>query len=169
MLRALTGKLLNRHHQQDEVVENALLHSFGVHARNLIDFLWLERPLKRTDAIARDWIEAWQAPDMSSRLAGVKNRVGKEIVHLSYNRLDIPADEKGWLVIGIGPEVNGAFAKFATEVSDDLVPDGWRDRAYSAVGAISSEQAEQFLRIEDMRPTGLLPVPTQALQPSQGS
>src|SRR4051794_16518894 len=116
MLYEVTGKLMNRHHGDDPVVQNALLESFGIHNRNLIDFLWLGRPMKDTDAVACDWIERWEAPEMSERLANVKDRVGKEMVHLSYNRLDVPEDEKGWTVLGIGPEVIGAFAKFATEV-----------------------------------------------------
>jgi hypothetical protein len=172
MLRAVTGKLMNRHHAEDQVVENALLMSFGVHNRNLIDFLWLDQPMKDTDALARDWVDAWEAPAMSEHLAKVKNRVGKEMVHLSYNRLDVPDDEKGWTVLGIGPEVIGAFAKFATEAPDDLVPDGWRDRAYAATRTVPPEQAkkleEYLIRPEDLRPVGLPSIPTQALPPNLG-
>jgi hypothetical protein len=167
MLYEVTIKLMNRHHEDDPVLENALLESFGVHNRNLIDFLWLDRPMKATDAIARDWIEGWQPPEMSERLANVKDRVGKEMVHLSYNRLDLSEDEKGWTVLGIGPEVIGAFGKFATEVPDDLVPEDWRGRAYSATGTVPPEQAkelEQYLiRPEDLRPADLPSAPTQAL------
>jgi hypothetical protein len=169
MLYEVTGKLMNRHHEDDPVVQNALLESFGVHNRNLIDFLWLDRPMKDTDAIARDWIEGWEAPEMSTRLANVKDRVGKEMVHLSYNRLDVPEAEKGWTVLGIGPEVIGAFAKFATEVPDDVVPEGWRGRAYSATGTVEPEQVkelEQYLiRPEDLRAADLPSVPTQGLPP----
>jgi hypothetical protein len=171
MLHEITIKLMNRHHEDDPVVENALLESFGVHNRNLIDFLWRSRPMKGTDAIATDWNVSWQAPKMSERLANVRDRVGKEMVHLSYNRLDIPEDEKGWQVLGVGPEVTGAFGKFATEVPEDLVPDGWRGRAYSAIGAIPPEQVkklEQYLiRPEDLRPADLPSVPTQALPPDR--
>lgn len=167
MLYEVTGKLMNRHHEDDAVVQNALLESFGIHNRNLIDFLWLDRPMKATDAVARDWIGGWTAPKMSERLAGVKNRVGKEMVHLSYNRLDVPEDEMGWTVLGIGPEVIGAFAKFATEVPDNLVPEGWRGRAYSATGTVPPEQVkelEQYLiRPEDLRLANLPSVPTQGL------
>ena len=173
MLYEVTGKLMNRHHANDQVVLNALLESFGVHSRNLIDFLWLDRPMKDTDAIARDWIEDWEAPEMSELLANVKDRVGKEMVHLSYNRLDIAEDEKGWTVLGIGPEVIGAFGKFATDVPDDLVPEDWRARAYSATGTIPPEQAEELERHlihpEDLRLANLQSVPTQGLPRSRGA
>ena len=115
--------------------------------------------MKDTDATARDWIEGWRPPEMSERLAKVKNRVGKEMVHLSYNRLDVPEDEKGWTVLGIGPEVIGAFGKFATEVPDDLVQEGWRSRAYSATGTVPPErmaELEQYLiRADDLRPASI--------------
>jgi hypothetical protein len=173
MLYEVTGKLMNGHHADDLVVQNALLESFGVHNRSLIDFLWLDRPMWDTDAIASDWIEGWQAPEMSERLERVKDRVGKEMVHLSYNRLDVPEDEKGWIVLGIGPEVLGAFGKFATEVPEDLVPEGWRDRAYFATGmvpAVKLEDPEQMLiRPEDLRPADLPSVPTQGVWLPRGA
>jgi hypothetical protein len=160
MLYEVTGKLMNRHHKDDLVVENALLESLGVHSRNLIDFLWLDKPMKDTDAIASDYVDHWKAPAMSERLSQVKSRVGKEMVHLSYNRLDVPEDEKGWQVLGIGPEIIGAFSKFATEVSLNCVPEGWHERAYAAVGAVPPDQVEelekQIIRVEDMRPEDLL-------------
>jgi hypothetical protein len=159
MLHEVTGKLMNRYHKDDLVVENALLESLGVHARNLIDFLWLGAPMKVTDAIASDYVNDWKAPAMSERLSSVKNRVGKEMVHLSYNRLDVPEDEKGWQVLGIGPEIIGAFGKFATEVPMDRVPEGWHERAYAATGTVAPDQAEEFekqiIRVEDLRPEDL--------------
>jgi hypothetical protein len=79
--------------------------------------------MKHTDAIARDRIEGWKAPEMSDRLANIKDRVGKEMLHLSYNLLAVPEDETCWTVLGIGPEVIGAFGEFASEVPDDLIPE----------------------------------------------
>lgn len=160
MLYEVTGKLMNRHHEDDLVVENALLESLGVHSRNLIDFLWLDKPMKDTDAIASDYVDDWKAPAMSERLSEIKGRVGKEMVHLSYNRLDVPEDEKGWQVLGIGPEIIGAFGKFATEVPADSVPGGWHERAYAATGTVPSDQVEEvekeIIRVEDMRAEDLL-------------
>jgi hypothetical protein len=158
MLHSLTVKLMNRHHQDDPVVENALLESFGIHSRNLIDFLWHGRPMKDTDAIASDYLADWRAPEMSERLSRVKNRVGKEMVHLSYNRLDV--EEKGWQILGIGPEITTAFGAFAAAVSPDLVPDGWHEAAWAAIGAIppdlAKEMGEHFISAEDVKPEDLV-------------
>jgi hypothetical protein len=72
-------------------------------------------------------------------------------------------------VLGIGPEVIGAFGKFATEVPVDLVPEGWRERAYSAGGLVPPEQVKQLeqylIRPEDLRPPDLPSVPTQTFLP----
>jgi hypothetical protein len=172
MLYEITGKLMNRHHRDDQVVENALLESFGIHNRSLIDFLWQEQPMRKTDAIARDWIEDWRAPEMSGLLKGVKDRVGKEMLHLSYNRLDVPDDEKGWTVLGIGPEVIGAFLKFVTEAPRSLVPENWTDRAYAATGAVPRDLAEtvekEMILVKDLRPEHFPSVPTQGFPPSVG-
>ncbi len=102
----------------------------------------------------------------------VKDRVGKEMVNLSYSRLDAPEDEKGWTVLGIGPEVIGAFPKFATEVPHDLIPEGWRGRAYYATGIVPPEQVEgleQYLiRPRDLRHPDSPSVPTQGLPTDRG-
>lgn len=158
MLHDLTVKLMNRHHRDDPVVENALLESFGIHSRNLIDFLWLGRPMKDTDAIASDYVIDWKAPAMSERLSGVKDRVGKEMVHLSYKRLDV--EHKGWQVLGIGPEITSAFGAFAMAVPTDRVPDGWHEAVWAATGAVPPDRAEEmekhFVSAEDVRPEDLV-------------
>ena len=143
MLYEVTVKLMNGHHKDDPIVENALLESFGIHSRNLIDFLWLDKPMKDTDAIASDYVGEWKAPAMSERLSQVKSRVGKEMVHLSYNRLDVSEDEKGWQVLGIGPEITGAFGTFVTAVPSESVPEGWHEHAYAATGVVPSDRAQE--------------------------
>lgn len=154
MLHELTVKLMNRHHQDDPIVENPLLESFGIHSRNLIDFLWLGKPMKDTDAIAADYVTDWNAPAMSDRLSGVKDRVGREMVDLSYNRLDV--DRKGWQVLGIGPEITSAFGTFAIAVPADRVSDDWHEAVWAATGAVPPERAAEmekyFVSAEDVRP-----------------
>ena len=157
-LHTVTGKLMNRHHKDDPAVENALLESFGVHARNLIDFVWVEHPKVATDAVAGDYVDDWEPPEQSERLSRVKDRVGKEIAHLSYHRLDISEEQKGSQVIGIGPELLSAFGSFAERVPDERVPHGWRERAYVAAGVIPRSVAEDLLAQS---------VATQGLPPSQ--
>jgi hypothetical protein len=148
MLHAVTVKLLNRHHRDDPVVENALLESYTIHLRNLIDFLFVKEPRVATDAVAADYFDDsdWELVELeqSEHLRRVKGRVGQEIVHLSYNRLAIPEDEKGWQVIGIGGEILSGFVAFAEWVPDESVPEGWRDRAFAAAMAAPDQWAKQL-------------------------
>ena len=165
MLYTLTGKLMNRHHRDDQVAENGLLESFAIHSRNLLDFVWLEKPMKPTDAVAADYFPEgdWKPPEQSERLSNLKDRVGKEIVHLSYNRLTIPEEERGWQVLGIGPEILSGFSQFAATVPDESVPEGWRDRAYAATGSVPQEKAaEVALHVIEAHS-----IPTQGLPPSE--
>ena len=167
MLHEVTGKLMNRHHADDLVVQNALLESFGIHNRCLIDFLWLDRPMKDTDAL----------PPTGSRLAGAGD-VGAPRARQGPSRHgDGPPElqparrargREGLGVLGIGPEVLSTFGQFALEVPDDLIPEGWRERAYAASGTVPPERVkelEKYLIRQDLRPADLPSVPTQALPP----
>jgi hypothetical protein len=168
MLYDVTVKLLNRHHKDDPILENALLESFGIHSRNLIDFLWLDKPMKPTDTIASDYFENWKAPEMSERLSKVKGRVGKEMVHLSYNRLDVSEDEKGWQIVGIGPEITAAFGAFVAAVPSDRVPEDWHEHARTAIGAVPPERAQELekhvIPAEGVRPEDLLSLSSRAMK-----
>jgi hypothetical protein len=76
----------------DQNERNALLESFTVHARCLIDFFW--KTPKGDDASAAHFCPdgSWERargtiPDEVSK---VNPRVGKEIAHLTYARLASP-------------------------------------------------------------------------------
>src|SRR2546426_9248846 len=71
-------------------IANAILESFTVHARALLDFLYAEHPWS-DDIIAEDFFttpEQWVSVrgDMPPSLQEVNRRVGKEISHLTYAR-----------------------------------------------------------------------------------
>jgi hypothetical protein len=151
MLNGLTVKLLNRHHQDDPVVENGLLESFTVHARLVRDFLYVDEPQYPTDAAAADYFDddTWQEtrPAMSERVAGINERVGKEIVHLSYRRLDVDDEEKGWLILGLGPEIIGNLTVWAHLVPTSRLPEGWLERFDLAAGAISEADLARAVEV----------------------
>jgi hypothetical protein len=148
MLHSLTVKLFNRHHKDDPVVENGLLESFTVHVRLVRDFLYVDEPRRHTDAAAADYFDddTWQKarPALSERLAGVNERVGKEIAHLSYRRLDLDEEAKGWLIVGLGPEIIGSLAAWAHRVPSSRVPQGWLERFDRAAGVLSEAAAREL-------------------------
>ena len=79
---------------------NAALESFTLHLRTLLDFFYSSRP-KNDDVIAEDffpdpsdWIT--RRPDKTELLEDVHRRVGKEVAHLTYVRLELGPDDKEW-------------------------------------------------------------------------
>lgn len=103
---------------------NAFIESFAIHVRCLRDFLWDSRsPRNPQDAFAFDFCDpgVWetQRPPLSAALKaieGKRQRIGREIVHLTYHRLDIEAETKDWnlteLLRGIAEGLH-EFAKVA--------------------------------------------------------
>jgi hypothetical protein len=98
---------------------NALLESFVVHVRCLSDFLWAERGKHEMDAFAFDFCEPgkWEAahPKFPPAVAQIRDqgRAGREVVHLTYHRLDIEEAAKEWDVGDICNEIAGALSDFA--------------------------------------------------------
>lgn len=98
------------------VINNALLESFTIHARILLDFLYAEQP-KKDDVIAEDFFDdpkQWLnvRSKKSEKVKFVHKRVGKEIAHLTYARQDVTPETKPWPFIEIANEVNDVFTCF---------------------------------------------------------
>src|SRR4051794_2491034 len=53
---------------------------------------------------------------------------GKEIAHLSYKRLDVPPDEKGWIVVSIGREPAATFDTGLGSFRSTASRPGWLQR-----------------------------------------
>lgn len=98
---------------------NALLTSFSMHARNLIDYLYL-RSLGRdrpTDIVVQDYIEeatlAQHLPAMTSLLKQAKRKSDKQAAHLTRDRVSYEKSGKEWSFIGIVADIMGAFRAIA--------------------------------------------------------
>lgn len=101
---------------QDETVHNALVESFTIHLRALIDFLWPNNP-RADDVIANDFFyrpSAWDTarPAFPVVLDPARQRAGKEVAHLTYARLNVKPDDKRWPYIEMANAVLTAFHVF---------------------------------------------------------
>src|SRR4051812_11520484 len=97
-------------------IRNAILESFTVHARVLLDFLYAEKP-QADDVIADDFFtdpETWRQirGDMAPALQKVNRRVGKEIAHLTYARLEVTPEIKGWSFLEIASAIEALVTRF---------------------------------------------------------
>ncbi len=98
-------------------IKNILVESFGLHLRNLIDFLYIDKP-QETDVIAGDFLSTgtWAAlrPALSSKLDSARKRANKELAHLTTNRITGSPLEKKWDILGLVGEIKVPLKKFVT-------------------------------------------------------
>jgi len=96
---------------------NALLESFVIHLRNMIDFLWPAEGAHDDDVIAAHFFDEplyWNGirPDISDTLSAARSRANKEIAHLTYSRLSVAPDAKPWRPGEMYAELKPAMEKF---------------------------------------------------------
>lgn len=100
MFFATAAELLRPLNVNSDLIKNALLEAFTIHARSILFFFYPENP-RKDDALAEHFLtskKAWNVirPQLSPELKRLQKRVGKEIAHLSYTRLEIHPKNKGW-------------------------------------------------------------------------
>ena len=110
-------------------IANALLESFVVHVRALMEFLYNEKP-KPDDVIAEDYFEkadVWKElrPALSESLKQAKRRAGKEVAHLTYARLDVTQEAKQWPFVKIANEIAVVLNIFLEHVSKSKLGKQW--------------------------------------------
>ena len=95
---------------------NAMVESFTLHTRNLIDFFWPDG--RNSDyVLAEDFLldpGEWKKnrPKLSPLLKKSRIRAHKEIAHLSYDRLLVGESSKNWQVAKITEEILSAYQVF---------------------------------------------------------
>ena len=117
-------------------IKNALLESFVIHARVLLDFLYACSP-RPDDIIAEDFFpvpDKWreQRRRKTELLKTVRRRVGKEAAHLTYARLCVGPDTKGWEYFQIAQDICRVFDQFLAAVSAPLLGTRWNGLKKSA-------------------------------------
>jgi hypothetical protein len=110
-------------------MNNALLESFTIHARALLDFLYAENP-KADDVIAEDyfadpgqWVSMRAAK--TPTLQTVHRRVGKEIAHLTYARQEVAPEMKAWPFVQIGQEIKFICDLFLRSIPENMIGERW--------------------------------------------
>jgi hypothetical protein len=128
---------------------NALIESFAIHTRALIDFLYFD-PRRASDVVVTDFFTPaeWQAivdapdqvdPPWSTRvprnvrsqkdspaILEARRRTNTEIAHLSYDRLDVEPDDKPWPVADIVEALGTDLFRFVDQVAPGRVADNFK-------------------------------------------
>lgn len=80
-------------------INKALLESFTIHTRAILDFLYRDESREEDDVLAIDFFntpDGWKStrPEKSSTHKSVHKKVGKEVAHLAYARQEIKPEKK---------------------------------------------------------------------------
>jgi hypothetical protein len=71
---------------------NALVESFAIHARQLIEFL--TKPVNRRNTTAGDFTrEPWRPPTFGPQLETLADRLSKQLAHLTRHRASMTNDD----------------------------------------------------------------------------
>jgi hypothetical protein len=104
---------------------NAVLESWALHVRNLLDFLY-GRGGPRDHVRAEDFLdEGCTLASRSEVLRRAQRRANKEIAHLSYDRDIVTVEQKPWDVAEIVRELTSALREFIELASADRVAVGF--------------------------------------------
>jgi len=109
---------------------NALLESFIIHVRAVMDFLYAHKP-QEDDVKAEDFFDTpdqWinTRPQLSQTLSTAKYRAGKEVAHLTYARLRVTPETKPWLFVDIANEVTVVMNSFLNAVDKNRLGSRWQ-------------------------------------------
>ena len=99
---------------------NAILESFLIHTRNLIDFFYIDSPLRRgDDVVAEHFIENWkiQRPLVTALLNDTKSRANKHLAHLTYERRSF--EPPTWAFEEIERDLNNVLSNFFEYASEE--------------------------------------------------
>lgn len=111
-----------------EFVDNAVLESFAIHLRNLLDFFYPGREPHEDDVIAAQYFEAGQLPPnfppKSRLLNEAEVRAHKHVSHLTTKRIAGNHPDKAWYVGPLMQEMANLIGMFvATASPQKLHPD----------------------------------------------
>jgi hypothetical protein len=111
-----------------QVTNNAFIEAFGVHIRSLLDFFYTQG--QDDDVVAAHFFtppSIWEnvRPFKSKEdLQKIKNRVNKEIAHLTYSRQNVKA--KSWPFKEIHDDLSRIVEVFCSHVPENFLGDRWK-------------------------------------------
>lgn len=112
-------------------IKNALLESYTIHLRVLIDFFFSDNP-RNDDIVADDFFthpSDWKKmrPLKTGVLERAKKRTDKEVAHLTYTRLGIAPDQKNWYFEDVYKDMQTLIELFLKNIPKDLLGSRWDD------------------------------------------
>ena len=110
------------------VEHNSLVEAFALHSRVLMEFFYAKPNPKFPDDVRAE--QYFVSPDEWHKLRptlskedydGIRNRVGKEIAHLTYARQLVSPEDKPWPISWMSSVLDEAASAFVSAVDEGLV------------------------------------------------
>jgi len=102
------------------VIHNALLESFLIHARILIEFLYKNKPYKDTVIASQYFTDSQNIlPPKTKLLEETAKDAHKYLAHLTYTRTHLQG-KKQWFYIKIANDIKAALQVFCKKLPDDF-------------------------------------------------
>jgi hypothetical protein len=125
-----TSQILTSGALPEGIEHNAMLESFAMHARALLQFFIPTNPHKN-DVLAEHYFGdplEWKKlrGGLPQSLRQISERVAAEIVHLTYSRLDVGPEARRWDVPAITGAINELVTTFLRGVHHEYLGSSWR-------------------------------------------
>lgn len=118
---------------------NALIESFAIHGRGLCDFFYgPDNSPRPNDVLAEDYVDAWEKPARQNSLnrPGLSDRTGFEVAHLSFGRMHVEQEAKGWPIDQIVRDMAPIVRRFASEAPESRVGSEFPAQVEAAIGPL---------------------------------
>ncbi len=98
---------------RDQFESSLKVEGFALHLKNLIEFFYPSNP-GADDVLAADYVANWDAhcPPITPLLESARARAGKELHHLTAQRIAGRPSHKEWDFDGVGKELQGVVSAF---------------------------------------------------------
>lgn len=113
-----TAKELHKAIPKEGFAHNAILESFAIHVRNLIEFFFNDTQKYNDDVLADHYFDheknEWKniRPIQSPLLKSTIKQAHKQIAHLTYSRNNFSDDQKLWRFVNIVDEIENVMKNY---------------------------------------------------------
>jgi hypothetical protein len=122
-----TAKELSSRTAHASTLNNALLESFLIHLRNLIDVLYIPKSKRNPDDInaedffsdPEEWRRIVKPLKRRKNLGALKTRINKLLAHLTYKRLSAAPSYSEWDVAHLRSEIAPGLVAFCENATDE--------------------------------------------------
>lgn len=126
--------------KKHNVINNALIEAFGIHARSLLDFFYglevqeLQNRMPHSDDIfAEDYFrnaEEWRdiRPPKPEDFDMIRRRVNKEIAHITIEGARVQPESKKWLFVSIKKTIENAYITFEDNALKERLGMRWEGK-----------------------------------------